>query len=344
MIFDKLLAALHINEEDDSQTNVENGCKQSSVLVESHNHPTTPVSNNNNGKTQFQTEVDPYFVSAGYLIIERNRASITMLQCAVHISYRRAANIIYQLYEAGVVGPETGTASRAVCMSKNEFKDLENSGKLNIKNLSSADISVNPSLTDSEYHKIFLNIGVFVTKYKILDETDIANKLQIPIEIVHKCFLDLEHADIIHFDDTQYIILKTTDEFIYKFKGRHIVDSAPFDIMNGIEFENFCAHLLSKNGFEIIKMTKASGDQGIDIIAADANMRYGVQCKCYSSNVSNKAVQEAFAGSLYYDCHIPIVLTNRYFTKSATELASKLNVLLWDRDKLNALIYNTKYA
>ena len=100
MIFDKLLAALHINEEDDSQTNVENGCKQSSVLVESHNHPTTPVSNNNNGKTQFQTEVDPYFVSAGYLIIERNRASITMLQCAFHIGYRRAANIIDQLYEA----------------------------------------------------------------------------------------------------------------------------------------------------------------------------------------------------------------------------------------------------
>ena len=40
-----------------------------------------------------------------------------------------------------------------------------------------------------------------------------------------------------------------------------------FDIMEGHEFEYFCAGLLKKNGYENISVTQGSGDQGIDIIA-----------------------------------------------------------------------------
>lgn len=108
--------------------------------------------------------------------------------------------------------------------------------------------------------------------------------------------------------------------------------------MEGHDFEYFCAELLKNNGFKEVEVTPGSGDQGIDIIAVKDGVRYGIQCKCYSSDIGNKAVQEAFSGAKFYDCHVPVVITNRYFTKSANELASKTGVLLWDRNKLNELV------
>ncbi len=115
-----------------------------------------------------------------------------------------------------------------------------------------------------------------------------------------------------------------------------------YDIMEGHDFEKFCAELLRKNGYTNVIVTKGSGDQGIDIIAYKDSVKFGIQCKCYSSDIGNKAVQEAFAGKTYYDCHVGVVLANRYFTSSAIELAKRNGILLWDRDRLNALIENTK--
>ena len=115
-----------------------------------------------------------------------------------------------------------------------------------------------------------------------------------------------------------------------------------FDYMEGHEFESFCADILSKNNFQNVIVTKGSGDQGIDITAQKDGIRYGIQCKCYSSDIGNKAVQEAFAGKTFYNCHVAVVITNRHFTPSAKELAEKNGVLLWDREKLLELINNSK--
>lgn len=111
-----------------------------------------------------------------------------------------------------------------------------------------------------------------------------------------------------------------------------------YDNMDGHAFEYFCADILSKNGYQNVEVTRGSGDQGIDVLAERDGIKYGIQCKCYSSDIGNKAVQEAFAGKTYYGCHVAVVLTNRYFTKSARELSDSNKVLLWDRDKLNELI------
>lgn len=111
-----------------------------------------------------------------------------------------------------------------------------------------------------------------------------------------------------------------------------------FDTMNGHEFEFFCASLLKKNGYDRINVTRGSGDQGIDIIAYRDGIKYGIQCKCYSGDIGNKAVQEVFAGKTFYECHVGVVLTNQYFTKSAIELAKKNGIILWDRKKLMELV------
>lgn len=114
-----------------------------------------------------------------------------------------------------------------------------------------------------------------------------------------------------------------------------------FDNMEGHDFEYFCAGVLEKNKFVHVEVTKGSGDQGIDIIAYKDGIKYGIQCKCYSSDIGNKAVQEVIAGKKFYNCHVGAVLTNRYFTRSAKELAEKTGILLWDREHLEKLIHNS---
>ena len=89
-----------------------------------------------------------------------------------------------------------------------------------------------------------------------------------------------------------------------------------------------------------VEYTKASGDQGIDLILTKNNQKTGVQAKCYSQKVSNSAVQEAVAGKSYYHLDRVIVITNNYFTQGAKELASSNNVILWDRDVLKEKFFN----
>lgn len=67
-------------------------------------------------------ERDVYFEKAGRFIIEKEKASIGMLQRMYKIGFNRAARIMDQLCDAGVVGPEEGTKPRKVLMSMDEFQ------------------------------------------------------------------------------------------------------------------------------------------------------------------------------------------------------------------------------
>lgn len=110
------------------------------------------------------------------------------------------------------------------------------------------------------------------------------------------------------------------------------------DSLDGWEFESFTAELLENLGYSNIIITEGSGDYGIDVVASKDSVNYAFQCKNYSQAVGNKAIQEAYSGKNYYNCHVAIVITNNYFTNSANNQAKANGVVLWDRDKLNELI------
>lgn len=142
--------------------------------------------------------------------------------------------------------------------------------------------------------------------------------------------------------EIQYEYIKTSD-----YIGIVDNDTMPkwiinYDEMDGHEFERFCAKVLTLNGFQNVKVTQGSGDQGIDIIAFKDGIKYGIQCKCYNSTIGNRAVQEVFAGKTFYQCHVGVVLTNNHFTSSAIELAKRDGIALWDRNKLEELIDNCR--
>lgn len=73
---------------------------------------------------------DELFVDAGFFIIEKDKASIGLLQRMFRIGFNRAARIMDQLADAGVVGPEEGTKARQILMSKEQFENyLEGGGE-----------------------------------------------------------------------------------------------------------------------------------------------------------------------------------------------------------------------
>lgn len=104
------------------------------------------------------------------------------------------------------------------------------------------------------------------------------------------------------------------------------------DLMEGHDFEYWCANALEDIGFTDVHVTPGSGDQGVDILATLNSIKYAIQCKRYSDDLGNTPVQEVHAGKYIYHCHVAAVITNRHFTKSAKELADATGVLLWDRD------------
>ena len=109
------------------------------------------------------------------------------------------------------------------------------------------------------------------------------------------------------------------------------------DLMSGSEFEHFVADLFTKMGYKTY-VTKASNDQGIDVIAENNDIKVAIQAKCYSGIVGNHAIMEAVGGMKYYKANKCMVVTNRNFTKSAIELARANNVELWNRKTLEEKI------
>lgn len=116
------------------------------------------------------------------------------------------------------------------------------------------------------------------------------------------------------------------------------LDLYDIDEFSGEEFEEFCAELLQEIGFENVRLTPHSGDQGVDILAEKQGVKYAFQCKNYSSPLGNKPVQEVNAGKSFYKCHVGVVITNSCFTPGAVALAEATGVLLWDRKIIEELL------
>lgn len=209
-------------------------------------------------------EIDVFFEEAGKFVIEKNKASVGMLQRLFKIGCNRAERIMDQLCDAGVVGQQEGTKPRRVLMSADEFEYLFENGLILSKGESS-----DTGMNDSSRIELY---------------------------------------------------------------------NGNFDYMNGIDFECYCADLLRKNGFNSVTVTPSSGDYGADIIAEQNGVRYAIQCKCYSSDIGVDAVYQVSGGMKYYKANVGVVLTNRYFTKQAMELANNIGIILWDRDFLLKLI------
>lgn len=210
------------------------------------------------------SSIDPMIEESISVILSAQQASTTLLQRKLRLGYARAARLIDELEQAGIVAPSEGNTPRKVLTTYDEY------------------------INNRSYYLSRLNSSHYNDWNQPATESNVAE-----------------------------------DPF-----------SKEIDNMNGYEFEAFCCKVLAANNYLNIKQTKLSGDDGIDIIAEKEGINYGFQCKCYSSPVGIKAVQEAFTGAKMYNCDIAVVITNNSFTPQAIHAAEQTRVRLWARSKL----------
>jgi DNA segregation ATPase FtsK/SpoIIIE, S-DNA-T family len=73
-------------------------------------------------------DVDELFYDAVRLVVESQQASVSMLQRRFKIGYARAARLIDQMEERGIVGPFEGSKPREVRISKEQLQQIEHAG------------------------------------------------------------------------------------------------------------------------------------------------------------------------------------------------------------------------
>lgn len=166
--------------------------------------------------------------------------------------------------------------------------------------------------------------SVIVKLYFYLRENELLPSQSDKDQIIH----DINNLlAIIRKENIRKSLLAETNQFSLS----HI------DLMNPYDFETYIAHIFSAQGYSA-KVTKASGDQGADIVMEKLGEKIVVQVKLYSRPVGNKAVQEVVAAKSYYDASRAMIVTNNYFTTSAIRLAKPNKVELINRDSLEKIL------
>ena len=78
----------------------------------------------NSGSGSISDEYDTYFADACRFVVEKQKASSSMLQRVFKIGYNRAARMVDQMEGAGVVGPEEGSSPRKVLMDSLQLDEF----------------------------------------------------------------------------------------------------------------------------------------------------------------------------------------------------------------------------
>lgn len=182
------------------------------------------------------------------------------------------------------------------------------------------------------------HLAVLSKKYKILyskDDYGIIKKDKWYKEV--KYFLDAVNLNINNEDEfDDFIEILHNEINIYNDSIKSENDELEFDKnMSPNDYEYYCKDILTNQGIDA-RVTKQSGDQGVDVIVYNKNNEVTVviQCKLYSSAVGNKAVQEVYAAKQHFGAKFAMVVTNNTYTKSAIELSNTTGVKLLHHEDL----------
>ena len=112
--------------------------------------------------------------------------------------------------------------------------------------------------------------------------------------------------------------------------------------LRGVDFEQFLSRAFEMLGYRV-EMTKASGDQGADLIVTGKGARVAVQTKGYADSVGNHSVMEVVAGMNFYQCTSCVVITNSHSPRPRDNLAQANGCRLIDGARIPDLIEGRIY-
>lgn len=187
---------------------------------------------------------------------------------------------------------------------------------------------------DPQKHKLEVNFTIRTIEDTFSEKEDMS--LLEGDELKIQLFQKIRYIAFTLFD---YIRIKQNalDQAISQVSGVKKMRAVPD---NPLEYEKYVSACLKDLGFKA-RPTKASGDQGADVLAEKNGVSFAIQCKKYSSPVGNKAVQEANAGRDFYKCDYGVVVSNAGFTKSAKQAANACKIILLNDTRLEKLLEYT---
>jgi HJR/Mrr/RecB family endonuclease len=106
------------------------------------------------------------------------------------------------------------------------------------------------------------------------------------------------------------------------------------------DFEEKVETVLKKLGFKV-SWSRISSDHGFNIVASMDGVKFFVQAIQNQGSVGVKALQEAIKAKDYNECDQIIVVTNKRFSARAVDFASQTGVVLWNRDDLISIMFDT---
>ena len=107
-------------------------------------------------------------------------------------------------------------------------------------------------------------------------------------------------------------------------------------VLDGYAFENATAEVLNKHQFNA-RVTRGSGDGGIDIEVTRNGLRGVVQCKAHAACVGPSIVRDLYGVIHHSGANFGIVLSRGGFTKRAVEFAHDKPILFLDVSDLIAM-------
>ncbi|MBO5975898.1 MAG: DNA translocase FtsK, partial [Oscillospiraceae bacterium] len=72
-----------------------------------------------------KTQYDELVPQAAEVIFETKQASVSMLQRRLKLGYSRAARIVDQLEELGILGPYEGSKPRQILVTKEQWQEMQ---------------------------------------------------------------------------------------------------------------------------------------------------------------------------------------------------------------------------
>lgn len=244
---------------------------------------------------------DEMFPVAVDAVLETGQTSVSTIQRQLKLGYGRASRIVDEMEENGIVGKFQGSTPREILITKEKWKLLKRNAKYVSSNADYANTEIKKSIVEAENAMLKAKLAVALAEKENL-ERSVKKELEDKITVAKAELLTI-------------------------------------DLMEGHDFENWCAEALRNSGFTNVTVTPGSGDQGVDVVAEKDGLKYAVQCKRYNSDLGNAPVQEVFTGARFYNCQVGVVMTNRNFTTGAKDAAAVTGVLLWGRSWILQYLY-----
>lgn len=244
---------------------------------------------------------DKMFPEAVDVIMETNQASVSVLQRRLKMGYSQAAGLIDEMEEKGIVGAFQGSQPREILVTGAQWKLLKK---------------------NAEYAPVSPAVPEFNAKSESTETENALLKARLAVALAEK-------------ENLEKSIKQDREDKMTVAKAELLT----IDMMDGHDFENWCAEALKDSGFTNVSITPGSGDQGVDVVAEKDGLKYAFQCKRYNSDLGNTPVQEVFTGARFYNCHVGVVITNRNFTQGAKDAAAVTGVLLWGRSWILLYLY-----